>query len=152
VDRSHTILIVAKNSEKLMKSVKLASEEFDAAELRAATTVEPGAAPLDDRQFAKFQRRVAIAPDQLLRYYHRDHIVLDRDNNEEDGDKNDKNDVEPLWIALNDNDANVVSDCENCGSKRSLEFQVKEFFCISPLFFADYQSIIGDASIFILCQ
>ena len=59
-----------------------------------------------DKQFLKFQKRIALAPDQVLRYYHID---------------NDTSNEGPLWVA--EEQDQIIPNCD-CGAPRKFEFQI----------------------------
>ncbi|KAI9315571.1 programmed cell death protein 2 [Dichotomocladium elegans] len=61
-----------------------------------------------DDTFLKFQLRIGLYPDQVIRYERVEYDMPDR---------------EPLWVQKN-NKPSTVPDCERCGGPRTLEFQI----------------------------
>eukprot|EP01097_Dermamoeba_algensis_P004041 TRINITY_DN2706_c0_g1_i1.p1 TRINITY_DN2706_c0_g1~~TRINITY_DN2706_c0_g1_i1.p1 ORF type:complete len:404 (+),score=92.46 TRINITY_DN2706_c0_g1_i1:44-1255(+) len=60
-----------------------------------------------DKYFMEFQKRIAINNDQVLRYYHGE------------GER------EELWVATKGQaKESDINNCQNCGAKRRLEFQI----------------------------
>jgi pre-rRNA-processing protein TSR4 len=69
-----------------------------------------------DELFARFQRRIAADPEQLLRYWHWDGT----------GDLFERGDAQVLWATSTapQTSAAAVPPCEHCGAKRNFEFQI----------------------------
>lgn len=66
-----------------------------------------------DKAFLKFQKRISLDPEQVLRY----------------GRVNPSDNEPPLWVASeNIPNENDIPPCPHCHSKRTFEFQV--FFCL----------------------
>jgi pre-rRNA-processing protein TSR4 len=89
-------------SEELANSLNIIEEGDDDLALEDETETEV------DKQFLKFQKRIARAPEQVLRY--------GRTN--PDGENE-----EPLWVSDIGKDPKV-SSCPHCGAHRTFEFQV----------------------------
>ena len=73
-----------------------------------------------DKAFLKFQKRIELYPEQILRYNRLEY-------------KSEKN-PEPLWVSDTDKPtAQDINPCPYCGQERTLEFQVilikRIFFC-----------------------
>lgn len=83
-----------------------------------------------DDAFLAFQKRIALAPDQLLRYCVRDddeeEIVQSLslgDNEDEEEDQKDDN--SPLWVAdWKQNTMPIIDPCPHCNARRTFEFQI----------------------------
>lgn len=99
-------------SEKLMSKITTASEDFNADELDAASA-PPSEGSAVDKTFERFQRRIAVAPDQLLRYYHRDTDQAD-----------DLLRPLALWVTSARDACRGAPACAHCGAERLLECQV----------------------------
>ena len=99
-----------------MKSAVVAKEKFDEKELAAAVANnnKPIEVIRSDRWFDRFQARIAIAPSQLLRYYH--HHYEDENVGESTG-------LQPLWINDQRCDEELLI-CDRCQEKRVAEVQV----------------------------
>lgn len=61
-----------------------------------------------DQQFLKFQLRIGLYPDQVLRYERVEYDIPDR---------------EPLWVQAGQKPS-VVPQCDRCGGPRTFEFQI----------------------------